>query len=77
MSKKAYRTTEGIPGIARAGEFIVVDDDNPGILVGRWIHWGELPHVMLHESSLVVDPLFQESDRPMRSTRRRYPRLIS
>ena len=77
MARKAYRTIEGIPGIARAGEYIVIDQNNPGILVGRWVHWDELSHIMLHESSLYPDPGFRESDQPKRAVRRRYPRLIS
>lgn len=51
--KVAYRTIEGIPGIARAGESIVIDPSNGGsILVGRWIPWSELPRLQKHEDAL-------------------------
>ena len=59
--RKAYYTIEGIPRIARKGESIVVDPRNKeGILVGRWVSWSELDHLMRHADSMRVDGEFEK-----------------
>ena len=68
MTRKAYRTIESIPGIARKGESIVIDPENFGILVARWVPWSEYDHLMKHESSLCADP---EYSPPIRRKQRR------
>ena len=77
MTRKAYRTTEGIPGIARAGEYIVIDKTNPGILVGRWLPWSDLARLMRHRSALSSDAEFQGFDQPKPPMRSQYLRLTS
>ena len=57
----AYHTIEGIAGIARKDESIVIDPNNHSILVGRWVPWSEFPHLMKHENLLRVDGEFEKS----------------
>ena len=51
--KRRFVATEGIPGVCREDEVVIVDPQHEeGILVARWIPWSDLPHVMEHLSSL-------------------------
>lgn len=44
--------TSDIEDLVRAGELVVIDPERPGIVVGRWIPWSELPRIMASDGLL-------------------------
>ena len=62
MARQSFRATESIPGIARKGDLIVVNSENPGIAVGRWVPWSELATIMKHTEAEQDD--YSVNDRP-------------
>jgi hypothetical protein len=40
-------------GLIQAGEFVIIDPENPGILVGRWLDWRHLSFIRRDRRRLV------------------------
>lgn len=53
QKERLYASQSAGDGLVEAGEFVVIDPENPGILVGRWLDWRHLPAIMKDRRSLL------------------------